>query len=112
VWAGAIYGATPQDGLPQLGDHSATTKAGLALAKERGVRLGPPPKLTEEHRVLAKSLFEQGKKINEIAKTCNVSSAGLGRRIKEWREEGRFPGRRPSKGRKPKSEDHNRGLVH
>ena len=92
--------------------HSATTKAGLALAKERGVRLGPPPKLTEEHRLLAKSLFEQEKTTAEIAKACNVSAAGLGRRIKEWREEGRFPARRPPKGRKPKSEDHNRGLVH
>jgi hypothetical protein len=92
--------------------HSAITRAGLALAKERGVRLGPPPKLTEEHRLFAIKLIEQGKTINEIAKACGVSAAGLGRRIKEWREEGRFPARRQPKGRKPKSEDHNRGLVH
>jgi hypothetical protein len=92
--------------------HSTVTRAGLALAKERGVRLGPPPKLTEKHRLLAKSLFEQGKTTAEIARACDVSAAGLGRRIREWRQEGSFPPRRPPKGRKPRSENHNQEVVH
>ena len=112
LWSAAFYGAAPQDELPERRDHSAITRAGLALAKERGVRLGPPPKLTEEHRLLAISLFQQEKTIIEIAKVCGISAAGLGRRIKEWREDGRFPARRPPKARKPKSEADNRELVH
>ena len=115
VWAAAVYGSAPHDDLPKLGKHSATTKAGLALAKERGVRLGPPPKVTEEHRLLAKSLFERGAKIAEIAKACGVSPGGIARRIKEWRGEGRFPERkRRLKGAKAKAESGNRdrGMLH
>ena len=93
--------------------HSAITRAGLALATERGVRLGPPPKVTEEHRLLAQSLFEQGATLAEIAKACGVSPGGIGRRIKEWREKGRFPeGRRGRrKGRKSASEERDRGTL-
>lgn len=80
-------------------DRSGRTKAGLALAKERGVRLGPPPRLTEEHRVLASRMYEEGKTIQAIADACGVSANGLFRRIKLWQEEGVFP---PSRGRVPR----------
>lgn len=83
------------------------------LAKKRGVRLGPPIKETEEHRLLAISMFEQGKTIAEIVKACGVSAGAIVQRVREWREDGRFPeGRRRPKGRKLKSEDHDRGMRH
>jgi transposase-like protein len=93
--------------------HSAITRAGLAFAKERGVRLGPPPKVTEEHRLLAKSMFERGATLAEIAKACGVSPGGIGRRIKEWREERRFPEKRRGrrKGTKTQSEGRDRGTL-
>jgi hypothetical protein len=97
----------------ETNSRSARTIAGLKVAQRRGVRLGTPPKITEEHRVLAVSLFHQGLTINEIARRCGVTAAGLGRHMKEWRAEDRFPPPRP-KGRRKKaqSEDHDRGMVH
>ena len=53
--------------------------------------------------------------MTEIAKACGVSPGGIARRIKEWREEGRFPERkRRPKGTKTKSElgDRDRGTLH
>jgi hypothetical protein len=92
---------------------SARTMAGLKVAQRRGVRLGAPPKITEEHRRLAVSFFEQGATISEIARRCGVSTVTLSRHIEEWRGEGRFPAPRP-KGRKKKAEpeDRDRGMVH
>jgi hypothetical protein len=92
---------------------SSRTRAGLEVARRRGVRLGTPPKITEDHRRLAVSLFEQGETINQIARRCGVTATGLGKRIKEWREDGRFPPPRP-KGRRKKAEpeDHDRGMIH
>src|SRR6266446_10224993 len=49
---------------------SARTRAGLEVARRRGVRLGTRPKITEDHHRLAVSLFEQGNTINEIARRC------------------------------------------
>jgi hypothetical protein len=111
----SLWAASPNP--PDLSNlkenRSSRTLAGLELARQRGVRLGVPPKITDDHRQLAASLFEQGETIEEIARRCGVTSAGLGRRIRIWREEGRFPPSRP-KGRRKKAEpeDRDRGLVH
>jgi hypothetical protein len=97
----------------ETNSRSARTIAGLKVAQRRGVRLGSPPKITEDHRQLAISLFERGETIDEIAKKCGVTSAGMGARIRRWRAGGLFPPPRP-KGRrkKPESEDGDRGMVH
>jgi hypothetical protein len=97
----------------ETNSRSARTIAGLKVAQRRGVRLGSPPKITEEHRQLAVSLFERGETIDEIAKKCGVTSAGMGARIRRWRAGGLFPPPRP-KGRrkKPEPEDRDRGMVH
>jgi hypothetical protein len=106
VWAYNQNSGDTAD-IPE-GDHAMKTRAGLVRAKERGVRLGPPPKLTDEHRLLAKSLFERGATLAEIAKACGVSPGGIGRRIKEWREEGQFPERKRGRRKETKSESEER----
>jgi hypothetical protein len=109
LWSAAPCDGLPQDGLPK-GDHSAQTRAGLALAKERGVRLGPPGKITEEHRQLAVSLFEQGESVVTIAKRCGVSRTAMDMRIKRWRREGLFPPK--TNAGATEQADPERGMVH
>ena len=102
-----------QSVVPGAGDHPMKTRAGLAKAKERGVRLGPPRRITEEHRVLAASMFQEGKTIAEIAKACGVTAPSIGRYIKEWRQAGVFPQQRQNRrGRKPKPENRTAPLFH
>jgi transposase-like protein len=86
----------------------------LEVARRRGVRLGTPPKLTEDHRRLAAALFEQGETITEIAKQCGVTVTGLRGRINQWRNEGQFPAARPRKRKAEPAarENHERGMVH
>lgn len=48
-------------------------KFGLRAAKERGVRLGPPIKITDETRKKAKSMRNHGFSIRKIAKCLQIS---------------------------------------
>jgi hypothetical protein len=55
VW---VYNQASRSSIePAEIDHSMRTRAGLMRAKEHGVQLGPPPKITEQHRDLATSMF-------------------------------------------------------
>jgi Homeodomain-like domain len=83
--------ANPDSSDLQLNTRASRTRAGLELARKRGVRLGTPPKITEEHRLLAVSLFEQGKTMGEIAEACAVSRQTIVNRVKRWRDLGLFP---------------------
>jgi len=71
------------------------TKAGLKAAKQRGSRLGRPPKELSAHQI--ESAFQcldvQGQKIEEIAARYRVSSSTLRRRLKDARGS-RMAGRR------------------
>jgi hypothetical protein len=95
-------------------NRSSRTLAGLELARQRGVRFGVPPKITDDHHGIALSLFEQGKTIAEIAHRCGVSTVALSRHIQRWRGEGRFPPERPRGRRRKKAEpdDRDRGILH
>lgn len=53
------------------------TSAGRKAALTRGVRFGRPKKMNEEQRMLAPRLLQEGKSINEIAKTFNVHNATI-----------------------------------
>jgi hypothetical protein len=109
LWA-AAPSADPDASDLQYNTRASRTRAGLELARKRGVRLGTPPKITEEHRLLAISLFEQGKTMGEIADACSVSRQAIVNRVKRWRELGIFP---PSD--RPQDTDHeerDRGMVH
>ena len=48
------------------------TGVGRIAAKARGVRFGRPPKLNIEQRTLALRLLQEGKSVNEVAKTFKV----------------------------------------
>jgi DNA-binding NarL/FixJ family response regulator len=70
-----------------------------------------PPKITEEHRLLAVSLFEQGKTMGEIAEACGVSRQTIVNRVKRWRELGLFPKATQSQ-QNQEPEQRDRGMVH
>lgn len=72
-------------------ERSARTRAGLAFARDRGVNLGRPAKISEKHRLRAISLVEQGKSLQEIADLFGVHRNSLHKRITRWRTEGLFP---------------------
>ena len=64
---------------------SERTRAGMAAAKERGVILGRPPKLTElqiEHARI--EIEEQGKTIAHMARLFNVSPLTLSRALRRF----------------------------
>jgi hypothetical protein len=109
LWAAA---ANPPDASTLEDNRSSRTLAGLELARQRGVRLGVPPKITEDHHQIAVSLFEQGKTIAEIADRCGVSTTALSRHIQGWRREGRFPPERPRGRRKKVKPEDREGTLH
>jgi len=110
IWV-ASASANPDASDLQFNTRASKTRAGLELARKRGVRLGTPPKITEEHRLLAVSMFEEGKTMSEIAKACSVSRQTIVNRVREWRELGLFPkATRPQENQAPELRD--RGVVH
>lgn len=81
-----------QSQMPEAGlDRSAITTAGLLLAKERGVRLGRPSKLTDDQRQTVLKMVEQGSTVVDIARAVGVSRNGMHRIILRWRKEGIIP---------------------
>lgn len=56
---------------------SARTRAGLAAAKERGVKLGAPRKLSAKTLVKAQRLAAKGRNITHLAEEMGVSRATL-----------------------------------
>lgn len=61
---------------------SERTKAGMQAASKRGVHLGRPHKLTEEHLAKAKVLLSHGENIASIANVFKVHPSTLTRRLK------------------------------
>lgn len=62
---------------------SERTKQGLAAAKRRGQRLGPPPKISDAEIIAAKRKVETGKaSIDEIAALHGVHPWTIRRRLK------------------------------
>jgi len=53
------------------------TKAGRSLAREKGVRFGRPPKLTQEQALLGLQLINEGKSVREAARILNCHHATL-----------------------------------
>ena len=72
-------------------DRSAITTAGLLLAKERGVQLGRPSKLTTDQRETVMKMVKQGSTVVDIARAVGVSRNGMHRIIVRWRQEGIIP---------------------
>lgn len=72
-------------------ERSARTQAGLSFARDRGVRLGRPEKITDDHRARAIAMLDHGKTVQEIAEHFGVHRNALSRRIVRWRAEGVFP---------------------
>jgi DNA invertase Pin-like site-specific DNA recombinase len=62
------------------------TTAGLAAARQRGIRLGRPPALTPEQEELVLALSSQGKSQREIARVLKVGQATVGRYLKHARD--------------------------
>jgi DNA invertase Pin-like site-specific DNA recombinase len=60
----------------------ARTRAGLDAAKQRGIKLGAPRKLSNRQCVTAARMAAKGRKINEIAFELGVSRSTLYRRMK------------------------------
>lgn len=61
------------------------TKAGLAAAREKGVKLGRRPGLTENQQVIKKAacdLYRKGMTTNDICKSLKVSTATLYRYLR------------------------------
>ena len=57
------------------------TKAGMAAAKKRGVRLGRPPKLSPDQVRLALSMLEEGRTRTAVAKHLDVNILTLRRAL-------------------------------
>lgn len=63
---------------------SERTRAGMAAARERGVKLGRPPKLTPEQIACAWRELEHGRKtIIRLAEELNVAPITLSRALKQ-----------------------------
>jgi DNA invertase Pin-like site-specific DNA recombinase len=52
-------------------------KAGLEAAKKRGVKLGPPLKVSPEKQLEAKRMRDEGKSYREIARALNLSYGAI-----------------------------------
>ena len=61
----------------------ARVVAGLKAAKKRGVKLGPPRKISEETRIEVCRLRETGASIRSIASTLALSVGAISKIIKE-----------------------------
>jgi DNA invertase Pin-like site-specific DNA recombinase len=59
------------------------TRAGLAAAKARGVRLGRKPKLSQSQIVAARDLVDGGRKAGSVARQFGVGRATLFRNIRQ-----------------------------
>jgi DNA invertase Pin-like site-specific DNA recombinase len=57
------------------------TSVGRTLAMERGVRFGRPKKINESQKSLTLRLLQEGKSVNEIARTFNVHSTTIYRLV-------------------------------
>lgn len=57
------------------------TRAGMAAARRRGVRLGRPPKLTSDQVAVAKQEIEQGESLPVLARRFGVSTRTLSRAL-------------------------------
>ncbi len=57
------------------------TRAGMQAAKRRGVRIGRPPKLSEDEIAYAAALLATGQKNDSIAKSMGVSPSTLRRSL-------------------------------
>jgi hypothetical protein len=73
------------------GGHMAASLKGLQAAKERGVRLGAPPRITGEHAPRIAELLEAKTPVKKIAETFGVSAPGMIKAIARLREEGHLP---------------------
>lgn len=60
---------------------SERTKAGMANARQSGVRLGRPPKLTQDQIELARALVQDGIAVDEVAARLDVSATTIVRRL-------------------------------
>ena len=66
---------------------SERTRAGMAAAKERGVKLGRPPKLDEDQIEHARrEIDEGGKTIAHMARTLGVAQITLSRALNELKQ--------------------------
>ena len=66
---------------------SERTHAGMAAAKERGVKLGRPPKLDEDQIEHARrEIDEGGKTIAHMARTLGVAQITLSRALNELKQ--------------------------
>jgi DNA invertase Pin-like site-specific DNA recombinase len=72
---------------------SERTVAGMAAARNRGVRVGRPPKLTEFQRREAASMLDDGKARSDIAALLNVHVGTLRRALKGLEDLGGSPPR-------------------
>lgn len=57
------------------------TRAGLAAARERGVRLGRPPSMSSQDVVVAHRLVSEGRSVAAVARRLGVSESTLRRRV-------------------------------
>lgn len=61
----------------------ARVRAGLDAARKRGVRLGPPTKITDEMRSQVMELKRQGASYKEISKNMGISVGSISKIVKE-----------------------------
>ena len=67
------------------GEHADRTLAGLIAARARGVRFGPPEKITDEKLVEVQRMIADGVSIREIAGRIGVSASGIYMRLRRAR---------------------------
>lgn len=60
------------------------TGSGRKAAKDRGVKFGRPPKMTEPQIKVAKRLLRDGQSIRQVAATFNVHYTTLYRLLRSW----------------------------
>jgi DNA invertase Pin-like site-specific DNA recombinase len=66
---------------------SERTRAGMAAARENGIRLGRPPGLSEAQVSEASAaIYEHGEKIDQVAKRYNITPRSLRRMLKQARD--------------------------
>lgn len=75
-----VFGALAEFGRNLIKDR---TNAGLAAGRARGRIGGRQMKLDEKHRSLVVRLYNEGKQVNEICQTMNISKPTLYRYVRE-----------------------------
>lgn len=71
--------------------HMEASLKGLWAARERGVKLGRAPKITEEHLPRIKELLGKSVRHADIAEELGVTRGGLIKAINRFREQGLLP---------------------